>query len=762
MSSAPRIRPFRESRARATSVAGIAGVACGALVLALAGGCETPARDVTSQAAPTTPAAPTIPAADAADFTPDELRSILRMSPLPPPPADPTNAYADDPRAARLGQALFFDARLSADGRVACASCHAPDQGWSDGRGRARGVDIADFSAPTLLDVAQQRWFFWDGRSDALWNQALFPLENPKEHGADRLLVAHVVHDDPALRRAYVDVFGALPPLDDGARFPARARPVPDAPDDPLDVAWRGMHDDDRAAIDRVFANVGKAFEAYERQIRPGESPLDRFVRGLRTGDPSDLAALDADAVAGLRLFVGRGRCSVCHGGPTLSDLEFHDVRLHLDTDEEALVVGRAGAFRSLRTNPFGGGGAFSDDPAAGHDKVDPLVPAHELYGAFKTPSLRNVARTAPYMHRGQLPTLEAVVEHYSRMDQGNRAHRGQHAAPRQEESILMPLALSADETRGLLAFLRSLTGDEVDPALRGPPPGFEVHPPSTVERALADFERISARAVARTSPAFLLGLDPRLDRPLVDAALHDQALAVDDPSRALLALPGVEALTPAEASTLARFDGLRLALPGLLSLDVPLARTLATFGTGRPEVELFLDGVATLDAEAAAALADFGGARLSLGGLRVLDVASARTLASYQGLLVLNGMFDIPPDVALALAQPTRTSARRGLALDGPRRIDVALARALGAFRGGTLSLAGVEELEPDQVAALAPARAARLRLDSVRTATPEIVDALCRVSAETVSLRGLYLLDPALRARLAAAPAVFLVGED
>ena len=153
---------------------------------------------------------------------------ILAMGELGDPPPDPTNAVADDPRAARLGQFLFFEQRLSGTGTIACATCHEPGRSWTDGREVAEGLGTLTRHTPSLWNVAYNRWFFWDGRADSLWSQALSPLEHPDEHGGSRLQYAHLVHGDPELRAAYERVFGPLPELEDTERFPPEGRPVPD------------------------------------------------------------------------------------------------------------------------------------------------------------------------------------------------------------------------------------------------------------------------------------------------------------------------------------------------------------------------------------------------------------------------------------------------------------------------------------------------------------------------------------------------------
>src|SRR5205823_1544551 len=143
-----------------------------------------------------------------------------------------------------------------------CASCHVPPHAFTDGKPLSEGIARGRRRTPSLLNVAYRRWLFWDGRKDTLWSQALAPIENEVEMGGNRVAAARAVASDPALRAAYEALFGPLPPLDDPARFPVGARPGAEGARDPLDAAWRAMNDEDRLAVDRVFARMGKALEA--------------------------------------------------------------------------------------------------------------------------------------------------------------------------------------------------------------------------------------------------------------------------------------------------------------------------------------------------------------------------------------------------------------------------------------------------------------------------------------------------------------------
>jgi cytochrome c peroxidase len=366
---------------------------------------------------------------------------------------------ADDPRAALLGRFLFFDPRLSADGTRSCATCHDPRRGFADGRPLPAGAGSEGRHTPSLWNVAYNRWYFWDGRADSLWAQALEPLERADELGGSRLQVARRVHDDPLLRRAYETVFGPLPDL---RRLPARGGP---RSDDPAQVAtWEALTEAERSAVDGVFVNVGKALGAYERRLVSRRAPFDVFVEGLRRADEGQLAALSPAARRGLRLFIGRAECHLCHGGPNFTDGEFHDTGVPSRSPGAPGDAGRRAGIRLLRASPFNALSRWSDDPAGpAAERLEFLADGPETWGQWKTPSLRNVARTAPYMHQGQLRTLEQVLEHYSTL-------RGATLGGHHRETVLRPLALTLDETTDLIAFLESLTDEEIDPALKSAP----------------------------------------------------------------------------------------------------------------------------------------------------------------------------------------------------------------------------------------------------------------------------------------------------
>ena len=386
----------------------------------------------------------------------EELARVLTLSPLPPPPRDPTNAVESDPRAARLGRMIFFDPRFSGRGDTSCASCHDPARAWGDGLPLARGTEELARHTPTLLNVAQHRWYFWDGRKDSLWSQALGPLEDPREHGASRMQLVHLLIGDTTLGPLYEEIFGALPDVSDPERFPARGRPVPGNPEHPDALGWNAMAAEDRARVDQAFANLGKALAAFQRGIEARNSRFDVFVEGIREGDPEKVAALGEPARRGLKLFLGRARCVTCHDGPFFSDLEFHDARV--PTGEGERDPGRYEAVARVLEDPFNGLGVHSSDPhGAGRTKLGYLARTPSQRGRLKTPTLRNVAVTGPYMHGGQFETLEELVHFYSTLEGALPATGG--------EKLLVPLGLSGQEESDLVAFLKTLTDTSLEAA---------------------------------------------------------------------------------------------------------------------------------------------------------------------------------------------------------------------------------------------------------------------------------------------------------
>jgi cytochrome c peroxidase len=370
------------------------------------------------------------------------LRS-LSLASLGPAPADRSNAVANDPRAAALGQALFFDTRFSANGEVSCATCHKPDRGFTDGLPLAQGVGTTSRTAMPLVGTQYSEFLFWDGRKDSQWAQALGPLESPVEHGGSRGQYAHLVERYYAAE--YEAVFGELPNL---SRVPEQAGPVEDAA---ARDAWTALSDAERDGVTRVYVNMGKAIAAYERQLVPGPSRFDAYVDDVAAGRSS--SQLTPDEVQGLRLFIGKASCTTCHNGPLLTNNEFHNTgvpqRPGLPADD-----GRASGARKVAQDEFNCLSRWSDAAPEGCSALRFLkVGTHEQERQFKVPSLRGVADRGPYMDAGQFATLDEVLDHYNTAPAAPEGH-----------TELKPLNLTETERRQLEAFLRSLSSPLATP----------------------------------------------------------------------------------------------------------------------------------------------------------------------------------------------------------------------------------------------------------------------------------------------------------
>jgi cytochrome c peroxidase len=367
----------------------------------------------------------------------EELRSmsLTELEPLPP---DRTNRVADNPRAADLGGRLFFDTRLSSNGRVACSTCHQPDRGFQDGTALAVGVGTTARRTMPVAGMARSPFLFWDGRKDSLWAQALGPLESPVEHGGTRAQYAHTIAEH--YRAEYEAVFGPLPDL---SAVPTSAAP---AGNETATAAWVALNQAQQDAVTRVFVNIGKAIAAYERRVAFGASRFDRYVAQVTTGQSGD-GILNDEEIAGLRLFIGRANCTQCHNGPLFTNNEFHNTGVP-PRPELPLDHGRLTGATAVLGDEFTCRSPWSDarERCAELDFI--VTGEHTLDRAYKVPSLRNVAERAPYMNAGQFATLAEVLDHYNRAPSAPAGH-----------TELRPLRLKAVELRQLQAFLTALSG---------------------------------------------------------------------------------------------------------------------------------------------------------------------------------------------------------------------------------------------------------------------------------------------------------------
>lgn len=346
--------------------------------------------------------------AQALEFTPAERRAILSHGPWPAVvPPDGSHRAERDPAIAELGRHLFFDTRLSGSGVVACASCHQPGRAFQDGRSTAVGLGPGVRNTLGLLDAAGQRWFGWDGGTDSLWSASVRPLLNPLEMGATAASIAARVRRD-----------AALAPLD-------------------------------RLEDEAVLVAVAKALAAYQATLVSPRTPFDDFRDALARGDAAAAARYPVAAQRGLRLFVGRGRCALCHAGPRFSNGEFADVGVPFFV-AGGVDPGRHGGLRALQASRFNRLGPYADDAGAGAVATRHVRLEHRHFGEFKVPTLRTLKHTAPYFHDGSRATLADVVRHYSELDE-ERLHAD-------GERILVPLRLTPAEAADLQVFLLTLS----------------------------------------------------------------------------------------------------------------------------------------------------------------------------------------------------------------------------------------------------------------------------------------------------------------
>ena len=361
------------------------------------------------------------------NFSAAELRRIQRLGPWPPgSPSDPGNRLSGHPQAIALGQLLFFNSRLSPQGDMSCATCHNPSQAFADARPRATGREPLERNTPSLWNAGFERWHGWDGAADSAWSQAIRALTNPREMASTAEHVTRAIAGDVELTCRWRKLFGS------------------DAAVDPQ----------------RTLVNAAKVLGAFSTSLVSAVTPFDDFRDALAAGNAARAARYPLAAQRGLQLFVGRGQCVLCHSGPLFSNGEFGDIGMPFFVRPGEVDPGRHGGIQALQASAYNLLSQWADrlaseknSPPTTHDgaiKTRHVELQHRNFGEFKVPSLRNVAHTAPYMHDGQLATLEQVVQHYSTLNV-ERLHAD-------GEQILKPLALNPTERADLLAFLDSLS----------------------------------------------------------------------------------------------------------------------------------------------------------------------------------------------------------------------------------------------------------------------------------------------------------------
>lgn len=405
-------------------------------------------------------------------FSPAEWEKVKALSPLPAPPKDPTNRFADDPAAAKLGQRLFFDKGFSgpivtADdgtnggngkvgeyGKVGCVSCHQPENGWIDRRSKPNKTSLGTNWAPRNAHTVVNAVFYGpfnetDGLRDSAWSDSCStdPFD-PNSFNGSRLLLVHVMFKK--YRADYDAIFtpkldAALDPAaPDAARFPAEGNPKA-SPGDP-DGPWEKMTAADQRIANTIIANYGKAMQAYLRLLVSRNAPFDRYVA-------RDFGAISSAAKNGLKLFIGKAACVACHSGPAFTDNKFHNQGL--EAEGEHVIVeetGRYDGVKALLSTEFNSDGEFSDDKTTG--RLSGLVAVESDRGKWRTKALRDVAETAPYEHTGQLATLKDVVAFVNK--------GGGNSKIGVKDDLMKPLNLTDPEMSDIVEFMKALSGDPV------------------------------------------------------------------------------------------------------------------------------------------------------------------------------------------------------------------------------------------------------------------------------------------------------------
>jgi len=387
---------------------------------------------------------------------PDPNNPLERLTPV-----DHGNGVSMDRKAASLGQHLFFDPRLSGNGKVSCSSCHQPSRAFSDNEVVSQGMGVTAMHTPTIIGVATSPWLFWDGRADSLWSQALGPLENSVEHGANRVQLAHVIFNH--YRKQYQEIFGPLPKILSDPNFVKLAMPLLDVNDASaqsitLAAAWHDLPQDHQRQINRVFANIGKSIAAYERMLMPTPSRFDRFATELARQQHSNL--LTAQEQAGLKLFINdkQTQCLRCHNGPMFTN---HDFQVTGIRPNPAKNTGRIAGVEVALRSEFNCAGIYSDTPQNCPELTFAKRGSRELKFAYKVPTLRNIGQTAPYMHNGSFSSLMAVLTYYNQAQPQLLQGSGQRTDLVHYD--LQPLRLMPHQLKQLEAFLLTLNSAPAD-----------------------------------------------------------------------------------------------------------------------------------------------------------------------------------------------------------------------------------------------------------------------------------------------------------
>ncbi len=351
-------------------------------------------------------------------FSEDERAAILSHGPWPPKlTPDPSNRVSGNQTAIAFGRELFRSRFLSASRRHSCITCHNPNRAYADGLALSSGVSKVDRNTISLANLRLNRWFGWDGGSDNLWAQSIRPILDPRELNGSATMVAKRLRNDIPFSRGYKAIFNALPT----------------------------NHTDED-----ILVNLGKALAAYQETIVTPRTPFDQFREALANNDNQKANLYPLAAQRGLKIFVGKGKCGLCHQGANFTNGEFDDAGVRYFKPSGGIDKGRFGGIQKLEKSPYTLLGRYNDNPSKVPGVATRHVArSHQNWGQFRVPSLRNVSQTGPYMHDGSLTTLRDVVMHYSSLNE-ERLHLD-------GRGLLRSLNLSHQEINDLIAFLETL-----------------------------------------------------------------------------------------------------------------------------------------------------------------------------------------------------------------------------------------------------------------------------------------------------------------
>jgi cytochrome c peroxidase len=292
-----------------------------------------------------------------------------------------------------------------------------------------------------FIGLAYSRYFFWDGRKDSLWSQALGPPESRVEHGISRTICATLIYK--YYRPQYEEIFGPMPKINEKT-CPTQA--IPDPANPKGFESWQGMTEKNQKQVNRIFANMGKAIAAFVRRIVPAPARFDRYVEAVLQNDVVGMDILSRDEQLGLKLFIDseRVKCVNCHRTPLFTNGVFHNIGVS-ESNKSNYDRGRADGIKLMQEDEFNCLGEYSDAKRQDCRSLN-LVPLElketgdKMLGSFKTPSLRNVAARPPYMHDGSQATLKDVMAFYSDFTPMTKDAELSKEEQRQIEAFMMTL----------------------------------------------------------------------------------------------------------------------------------------------------------------------------------------------------------------------------------------------------------------------------------------------------------------------------------